>query len=1662
MPIGLTEPRLKFSSSPDKEKILTEITGGEAFVYDRTNNQYLNGAELKAGTKNKFGKYQLNYNGSGWQKPFGKPEFEVLDENGQTVLDFSFRSDRPRALSQLIAGNLPAEMRKLQGENIRQRDVLEEWARQILILKEEKGTVRILDRASEKPVSLELSNRTNLTLKTPRSDINFQIVRSADTQNAQNITVRFQLPWRHSSPLPPASIQGCEKSATSSNLHLTVTSTLRPCDIVFRIPLGDEVGDLRTILAISSDTGEFIDPKATNDSTTQDAKAKTQDSTNLPVENAGISVQKCQNTSDRPPVMPKNEESCSGTSTAVIKKGVYSFEFATVKNLFSSKSAMLLLFIAWSILLAGLFLVRARMPEKLLWVTYGIILTIWNFLVFRLMLALRYALDPDGLDKLSVNGTVRAYMALVLIPGLLLLLVRLYCDKNDRPVDDRKSYNAMRLAIAYLVVITLTTFLINFLTPRLLWTGLTENSLTSWLDSRNLWFVGFGVLFAILTFTRIIYLYRSNAKNQAYRLFVSRWNSLRTFGEETSRRLWEYLIAGKLITFIFVVILLFIINVLFLVVFWLMVWLVLGDKLAQEVLSPLYFFFVALFWLGLCLFLNYPGKNRKTPATLSIWLTVLLMSFLTISLPAIFIPALTGDFGSLATVLAILLPLLVILITAQFKKLALPIIFAFILFFTIGGYFVYQNVEGFIPFINQAEEAFGVSENKSDRAFARLLNFKHGSIAQSWAIIAHRASGNSGFPYQELLNGNEHIWETQAVSYEGGWNGLGFGKSPNRSSFIRQDTLQYDSVFSFFIVAEYGLAGGFFLLTMYLFPLILIYISSREHFDTGHALALIIAASFLLEALYHAGMNFATFPMSGRNLPLLSVNSPSDMFKWTILFCLMIQAIFWRYQSFGKIRRDSYSIFSKPADSELSAISGWRRFLPEKWKILGVAMLLLILIVFGQVVFTGWQIARNDEINNYSYKQLFRNVRWFIDKNLIFYDAGKKKIDYANLKKELGDDPTFIAEEAERFNAYNEQSSETETSTEQIENELKNVRNLKNYNRILNKFRNLKPLKSRQNLFRLQVIRDESGKEVNSKLEINDDFNIRMSFRSGKTAQELPQIKLDKELLVAPAWENNRYRTVFEPETRLSWAQQLSYAMESEWKRLEKVKSGSALETYGQLTLNREFQKAAMDFVAEKGVIRHEELLTKQAADLPPRVALSIIRLPDGETLALGSYPRASAVNGKWEINKFTANNQQYEYIIPPLDWVEKIAPRNFRLRYGVDHNFERAMVMGSVTKPIWAAAVLKVHPKLNELLLVQSGNEVENSVFGLKIEGDGWRVTPTTSGWVNFKDYLKRSDNRYQVRLGMLGLANNNNTNKEGKTIIRASGDSDSLNESLTGELKPWKKYPSFNDFITAKDKELKSLGTEPNTKMANSPIAKSLHDLFGINIINQTDNDGNTFPEMSYRRSFWTKNTKDDVNNPKNENKTTGLLDAVSPRIPNFDFEHLTKPRDYVSLLLGGKNNLWSNVDLTGAFATILISKPVIPHIVKNNNTIETSRETLDKDAARQIRIGLKAAVEEEGGTAHLLFKDKTSYLSDSRIGFYAKTGTLNASEDELDTSRIVFAIIKWKDENRGEVQDGLVFSIVIEQGEKGKAVQLMDEFLERYASLIEKWSRGDIGKD
>ncbi|MDQ2947063.1 MAG: hypothetical protein M3Y27_14160, partial [Acidobacteriota bacterium] len=303
---------------------------------------------------------------------------------------------------------------------------------------------------------------------------------------------------------------------------------------------------------------------------------------------------------------------------------------------------------------------------------------------------------------------------------------------------------------------------------------------------------------------------------------------------------------------------------------------------------------------------------------------------------------------------------------------------------------------------------------------------------------------------------------------------------------------------------------------------------------------------------------------------------------------------------------------------------------------------------------------------------------------------------------------------------------------------------------------------------------------VAEKLAPGDHVEITYTIGKNKIQPSFSLEKTAQGALIGPAWVMGNWIATYDPDPLIPWTVNLANAMPDEQTRLGK----DLPNRLGTLTFDKSLQAAAQTFAAEKGREHYQGFLQSARSrrePLPPRFALSVISLPRGEVLAMGGWPRMSS-SRHWETGP---GGEQ----VPPFTWVDRDAPHSLRVRYQSDRNFDRIAV-GSASKPLWASAVLRLHRGLENKLQVRGNDEIENDVFGIVIPGKGWILHP--SGWHDLAKYLAVSDNRYQVRLGFLGLAR---SEADRPSDIAAGARSPSTKESLDAGKTSWGHYPVFED---------------------------------------------------------------------------------------------------------------------------------------------------------------------------------------------------------------------------------------------------------------------------
>jgi cell division protein FtsW (lipid II flippase) len=1070
-------------------------------------------------------------------------------------------------------------------------------------------------------------------------------------------------------------------------------------------------------------------------------------------------------------------------------------------------------------------------------------------------------------------------------------------------------------------------------------------------------------------------------------------------------------------------------------------------------------------------------------------------------LPLFLLPFAMHDVGSIYAGLAVFLSLFVIL----FKKSAGSRLFGWmsLIFLVVGVGLVFTLFLNLDAFLGKARSV-GLG-----KAAPRILAFKDGANFQHKLLASDAGSNDNelGLNVIDLTNVHEHSWENKAIAFEGGVTGFGFGNAPVRASQIRQDTLQFDSVYSFFIVGDFGFIGGVFLLILYFIPLLLVYFCGRYKFDVGFSVALAICSVFLLDGLFHAAMNIGVAPFTGRDLPLLAVHSfKGDFLRWTVFFGLLINALYWRYSEDGEIGAETVCLLTnernlqKQVDSRnaeaIEALESeeaappkpkknlWRVIYSdhsETWRQLAwltlFPLLILLAIVAAQI-----SIYRDTDLRIFSWKILKEDIDWAIANRMITAlpdpsapggaDCPRLVLDENQYRLKWKDEDlsnSFLHQQINRFNAAPCGERVGQRVFPGVLQDLGNVSNYESYQVFLNSLRE-SDLSARKmpkaNLFALEKIRKERLFDENEypyEVKFNPAFNVRRSFNETQKVENMPVVKTsDNVKLLGSAWVKGKWITVLDNLAMLPWTDWLADSMSLEWERL---KSPAAQAMYGTLSLDSKLQNTVTAFIDKKGISHHRQNFgagRNPWDKLPPRIGLTVLRLSSGNNngavLALGSFPRATSGN-KWKKISYG----QETLWLPPAKLVEKRFPSFLRQLYGGDRNFENVSVMGSSTKPMWAEAVLSAHldANLQNKFKVRGSAVDDDSVFGIKITDKNWKGHGSKQEWVDFNTFLAESNNRYQVLFGFLGLTQSNKTE-----ILTEAEQSPSVLETMG--TRPWKRYPKFDEKIGFSFKNQKIIENLDKTE-----LALRLRRIFGIATFDKTDAD-QTNEYSFYLNSFWTKNENHDAlrllegeeSLPQiNTQIQNNLVPAILPTRLNLKLNRVSKPRDFVALLLGGSDNRWSNVQAAAGFATVITGKPVLPHIVKNDQLpVFYGRSKEFVSLAKILRPGLENVVFAENGTANpYLKKAKTfDFLQQlRRKGFliYAKTGTLGESDNvklataptDENTTRLLLVIVKFEDNDKTKVAAGLVFSIFVEKSRMGTAAEWLGEFLTQNSSEI-----------
>jgi len=1579
-----------------------DVSDSNAFLYHSAMNGFVNGEiigpqgiDLVVGGK--AIRFRLTSEWLIWK-------YIEITDGGQTLIKIPKSrpsKDQVTSLATLISIYAPSDDRN----NFQALEDLKRVSDEVKILERPTGEARILTREMDHRVACSPPD-CGFSLVWSASPTRFQV----DLAKGGAVRLDFVAPYRSISPRPPDESDG----------ELLITGRPLPGDFAFGLPLGDQEPLRDKVKVIAASDGRLVLTKGSDPP--RGAPGPTP---------YGVKIRSTQ------------EESIIEGRAVDLLFGVSqeSFVFARLVGFLTLAGFIFLL-------AAGVASVRLTVED--VWPVVGLASAIWTILVLRLLFALRFSIEIIHVDGHAVSGVALALVTLTLLPLLMFVIAG---HARGKPLA-----RAARFSIGQaMILLGLLTAAGLFLKTGTLWSNLAqeyEPSL-SWMQLLLLsGVIGslLGYMFLGIVRPRHIDLITRKAIELPKRFvgfFQRLWKQL----AEKSPAFWVFLVTAMTLVAALVTILL---NVAAGIFF--------GNsgKALTQVLIPLPAYLLLLgFAFGLA------GVSRRIVGTglhgIAAFFVVLLL---------IVVPFGLADNGNIFAGGAVLTS--VGLITA------------------VAGVSTGNiNLRGFGTGIAvMLLLAFGTLQLflkdvlplsiLPRTAQARILAYQKGQDVQHYLLTSEVRRESGDLRFQDLTSSSQHQWENQAMAHEAGLLGFGFGRAPVRQSRIRLDTVQYDSLYSFYVIGDHGLLGGLWLLMLYASPMVILLYGGRRNFDVGYSVSLFVFMLLFFEGVTQAAMNLGLLPLTGRNFPLLAVHSfGGDVLRWSLLIFVAVLALFWRYGRDGAPADGPVLFtFSRPNGQPASTGSRYAQIMSYARPLVRVGALMALpgLLIF-LVAIASFQVWRDREFDApMSLNKLARDVEVLVDNGVVTVTGSPEEPKLTLNEKKFdssvvlgGLDNKLVGRQVAEFNAMPVAQRLGDPISLISIQDLSSIADRNQYLAFLENIRRrptARPGRPSRNIFRLRRIETggdgDGGQQTEPRVavEFNPDYNFRFSFKEPTEKDDVPTVLFsgDNKKLIGAAWNKGRWVTAYlnEPEG-LPWADQLASSLKSEWKNLG---SSEALRRYGVLTLDRALHASALRFMDTKGRELHAAQLARTVGSrtplskLPARVGLTILKLgttPEsrgglptshGEIAALGGYPRVTPGNRWIGVND-----------LPPSSLVETLFPIELQRRYLGDRNFDTNLVMGSSTKPLWAASVIALHPNIDTQLRVSGSNTREGTVFGIPIVDANdparfWSVAPT--GWVDLRTYLAKSDNRYQVRLGFLGLAE-----KTGGPVDLTGAPTSSRNESLAGARpRPIGRTPRFVPQIGFSAENPQAMHHLDSTALAGK-----LRSMYAAEVASGPESDRYYKGQLV---SFWTMSEKDDLSEGfARSNKVepdplrgASLLHGIMPARANLGLDRISSPREFVSTLLGGQSNRWSNVQIAAAFATSVSGIPILPHIVKSAQEPEfVAREESFPSISEKLAPGLADVIFRGTATATLTQTGAMQFLTRLReMGYeiYGKTGTLRdetgvvGAGDEVPTSRFVLAIVKFSNRAQGKVSSGLVFSIFGERAGQHAADRWLGEFL------------------
>ncbi len=418
---------------------------------------------------------------------------------------------------------------------------------------------------------------------------------------------------------------------------------------------------------------------------------------------------------------------------------------------------------------------------------------------------------------------------------------------------------------------------------------------------------------------------------------------------------------------------------------------------------------------------------------------------------------------------------------------------------------------------------------------------------------------------------------------------------------------------------------------------------------------------------------------------------------------------------------------------------------------------------------------------------------------------------------------------------------------------------------------------------------------------------------------------------------------------------------------------------------------------------------------LTKAAGVTLLDLRTGELLALASYPSPALA-----------------------ERLAKTKRRRRQLRR--NHNFHLHPI-GSAGKVFLATAALSARPEIATLeRRCHPSTHDFRHVLDIELptnlvkEGDGFIANPPAicrgSQWFGFLPFLTSSSNAYMVDLFTLSLSGA----LEGAQCRKRAPDKNCRWRIRTERGLAYYDE-GFDHSLYLTPERLNVIGLE------GLPTFRELRRIFGIRTSLVLDG-----VDPGYDLRLWKPLTDRILTG---EQRPISLYsDEVTPERVNLRANTIQNLRqDYVSFLLGGAANEWTNVQLAEALARLAMNRPVeaqLVHrlevdgrVIENPKLVENARPTaplIAPDIRSLVLRGMHAVVQK--GTAKKAFGPKGLKTVErvlpgngATLRLYGKTGTLK--DKKRPTSVFLFILAA---EKKGEILGGISGAIYIDSPNGG----------------------------